>query len=126
MAHVGDVHAQKHAPVLGVLDADGVVEVARIDRVDGEGVAVAYVPSVGLASERLFDVDAQLLGLASHHLGELGAQAVLPDGDLDLDAGIALAADDLLDEALRRVVARRVAGEPDDDDVAGRRIADRV
>ncbi len=63
---------------------------------------------------------------SSDRLGELGAQAVLADGDLDLDAGVALAADDLLDVALRRVVARGVAGESDDDDVAGRRIPDRV
>ena len=126
MAHVGDVHAEQHPAVLGVLDADRVVEVARVDGVDREGVAVADVSAVGLAGQRLLDIDAQLRGLGGDRLGELRAQAVLADGDLDLDARVALSAHDLLDVALRRMVARRIAGEPRHDDVAGLRVADRV
>ena len=105
MAYVGDVHAENHAPVLGVPDADRVVEVACVDRVDGDGEAVPNVPAVWLVAKSLIDVEANAGSLLAHCLGKLGTQPVLANSDFDLDAGIAVAAHDLLDETLCRVRA---------------------
>ena len=127
VAHVGDVHAEKHAPVLGALDADRVVEVARVDRVDGEGEAVADVSAVGLARERLLDVDAQRLGLA--RATSSGNSVRRPCSRMMISISMpgspsrpTISSTKPCAEWLRD----GIAGEPHDDDVAGRRLADRV
>ena len=51
---------------------------------------------------------------------------MLANRDLDLDSGVALVPDNLFDEALRGMIARGVAGEAHDDDVAARGLPDRV
>ena len=122
MTHVGDVHAENHAAILGVFDADRVVEVARVHGVDGEGESLADVSAVGLARERIVYVEPDASGLLGHRGGELRSQPVLANGDLDLDAGIAFSADDLLDIALRGVVSRGIARQPHLHDVAAGRI----
>ncbi len=104
VAHVGDVHAKAQQAV-DVLDRDGVVEVARVDRVDREGEAVADVATARIGGERLGDVELDLLGLGERLFRELGLEPVLADDDLDLDTLVALVPHDLVDDALGRLVA---------------------
>jgi hypothetical protein len=72
---IGDVHAETY-PSVDVLDADRVVEIPRIDRVDRDRERVAQVRTVS-RSQSAVDVEPLGGGLGEHVLGELGAQAVL-------------------------------------------------
>ena len=87
------MYAEDDATVLGVADADRVVEVASVDGVDREREALANVSAVGLATQRLVDVEPNRGGLLADGGRELRAQTVLADGDLNLDVGIVLPAD---------------------------------
>ncbi len=125
VTHVGDVHAQPHEPVDPV-DRDRVVEVPRIHRVDGEGEPIAHVSALGLSRECGLHVEPDLLGGAQDLVGELGSKPVLANDDLDLDALFAFAPHDLVDHALGRVIAARIADDSRDHDVAGRGVTDGV
>ncbi len=119
MADIGDVDAEPDEPV-DMFDRDGVVEVARVDRVDREREDVPKV----LATGALLGFDALLdaFGLFEHALGELGGEPVLADDDLELDARIALPAEHFLDIALCGLVAGGIGSEPCDDDVPVARV----
>ena len=115
VAHVGDVHPQPPAALVP-LERDGVVEVARVDRVDGDGEQVAQVDAAGLGRADLVG-DRRRRVLRPRREG--GAQPVLADDDLDVDARVGLESEDLLDLALRGLSRAGELGDAHDHDLAG-------
>ena len=67
MGNVGNVHTEHPAAAHRARDRDGVVEVARVNRIDGQQKAIADIATQGVL-ERLIDIDAQRLSLVNRRL----------------------------------------------------------
>jgi hypothetical protein len=121
VADIGDVNAQLPLAARGVvLQADGVVKVARVGRVDGEDelgrqVLAGFPRAVLFLLEALARFAGFLDGLFAEHL----AQAVALDDRLRLHIGATGLAEHLHDDALGVVVLGGVAHDLEHDLVAG-------
>ena len=92
MGNVGDMDPEEIMPVVQEPDAYGVVEILGLLSVDRDGQPV---PVIGPACEVLGGHGrARRVGFGHDLGGELGGQAVTPDDDLRVDAGVVRKAED--------------------------------
>ena len=85
MRHVGDVDAKPEVPARQLVDRDGIVEVARVLTVDGNGRRVAEIgaaPNVAVGDRR-----PETDRLGNRFVGMRVGNAPLADDDLGVDAG---------------------------------------
>ena len=102
VGHVGDVHPDFPMAVLQLLDAQGVVEVLGVGRVDGEGGDVAEVAATGNFVLRDNLADALRFGL--HFLGEFKGQTELSHDGVNLRL-VATGSPEVADNLAHRLAA---------------------
>ena len=120
MRDVGDRHDEAEALALA-LAVHGVVEVLRRFAVDRDERQRRDVDAAGAVA--VGHLGGQLAGLLARGERELVRQIVLAQRDLDLHAGVGVAAQHLDDARDRLALRRGLLHDLDDDDVAGFRAA---
>ena len=116
---VGDVDAQGAEPPVVAREADGVVEVPRRRRVDGDDERIAQVGAV--LQLGLVEVSRLLSGVFQGVVVEDVGDAERPDDGQRVDARLAALPQDLGDDALALDLRRRIPDHLDGDLVAGLR-----
>ena len=115
---IGDVDAQLVAAIGRALQRNGIVKVARVDRVDRNDKAVAQI-----ASERIFErrghIERQPLGLGQCCLGIAIGIAITRHYILNTQIGRVIAANAALDGHGARFQARRIGQNARNDDITG-------
>ena len=117
MRDVGDVHAQPPAPVVRCGQRNGVVEVAGIDRVDGDDRLAGEIEAA--PEMRLIELLGLLAGLFQHFVGKLVAETELVDDRQRVDARAPRLPEDLREDRFARSEVRRKSQHFDHDFVVG-------
>ena len=105
--NVGDMHAQLIAALERALERDGIVKVARINRVDGDDKAIAQVTAKRVF-KRCGHIERKRLGLGKCGLGIAVGIAITRHHILNTQIGRVIAANAAIDRHRARFQTRRI------------------